>query len=165
MTWLWDTPDMYDRVAFARSISPTDLSTLIARWVVGWTTKILAFALYPLDYVARYIGRAFLVFVIGFMILIVLTIVWFPIWAALIGSSWLWLRYYWARPFLLLPGIALAILAHIYLMLVPDPQKQQHYFNMPGQWPLTWHLWRPPSEYYEPQQSPPPGPQYRAYQP
>ena len=148
MTWLWDIDDMYNRVKFARSQSPTDLATIIAHWIVTSVTWILSYLLYPFDYVGRLIGVLLVAVVLGFMLLLILTIIWFPLWLLLVDTSWIWLRYPWSRPLLLLPGIVVAISAHIYIMLVPDPHKQRHYVNMTNQWPLTWYIWHPPAIYF-----------------
>ena len=102
------------RVAFARSCSPTDLFTLIARLVVRRIATLLTFVLWPIDQAARVVGHGLIAVVLGFLVLIILTLVWFPIWGMLVGTSWLWLRYPWNRPFLLLPGIILAIVAAVY---------------------------------------------------
>ena len=148
MTWLWDPDDMELRVAFARSCSPTDLFTLIARLVVRRIATLLTFVLWPIDQAARVVGHGLIAVVLGFLVLIILTLVWFPIWGMLVGTSWLWFRYPLSRPFLLLPGIILAVVAAVYIILVPDPHKGKRYTDMAGEWPLTWQIWSPPLAYY-----------------
>ena len=139
------------RVAFARVHSPTDLATLIARLVVGRVTLVLSYLLFPFDKVAQLIGKGLTAVVLGFLVLIILHGVWLPIWGLLVGTSWLWLRYSLSRPVLLLPGMILAIGAHIFFMLIPDPQKVPSYASIAREWPLTWNLWSPPQAYFDQQ--------------
>ena len=100
MTWLWDVEDLDFRVSFARTHSPTDLLTLVARFLVSKVTLVLAFVLSPIDMVARLIGRGLVAVVLGLLLLLVLTAIWFPVWGLLVGTSWLWLKSWWfpARP-------------------------------------------------------------------
>ena len=151
MTWLWEVDDMDLRVAFARSNGPTDFLTLLARWVVGRVVFVLTLVLRPVDKVARLLGAGMLaVFsVAGLLVMLALTVIWFPFWLLLMGSSWLWLKCAWSRPILILPGMAVAFSATIYLMLVPDPQKTPEYPKLMQEWPLSWYLWSPPPAYDE----------------
>ena len=140
--FFWGFDDMDLRVAFVRGMSPRDFYTMLARWVVFRVTDLLALILYPVDLAVRFIGR-----VLPVEFLFVPALIWFPLWGLLVGTSWLWMVSIRARPFLLLPGIVLAIFSFIYLMLVPDSKKGLRYPAMAGEWPLTWSLWRPPWEY------------------
>jgi hypothetical protein len=133
--------------------SPTDALTRAARSIVVAVTSILAWLLSPVDKAMRLIGRVLLfipfIFVIAFFMLMILDMIWLPIWGMLVGSSWLWLKYPAARPFLILPGMVLAVAALIYIMLAPEPHKNPGYTTMPQEWPLSWLLWSPPPEYFE----------------
>ena len=149
MTWLWEIEDLHIRVNFVRTHGPTDFFTLVSRYVVSRVTFVLSLLLMPADLVLRFIGRGLVALVLGLLLLLVLTGIWFPIWGLLVGTSWIWLKYSWPRPFLILPGILLAILAHIFIMLVPDPHKNSEYWTIAREWPLSWPLWKPPSLYYE----------------
>ena len=133
--FFWGFDDMDLRVAFVRAMSPTDSYTIVARWAVFRVTDLLALVLYPVDLAVRYIGRFLPV-----EFLFVPALFWFPLWGLLVGTSWLWMASYRFRPFLLLPGIAVAIFSFIYLMLVPDSKKGLRYPAMAGEWPLTWSL-------------------------
>jgi hypothetical protein len=149
MTWLWKVEDMARRVSFARVHSPTDFFTLLARLLVGTITSVLALVLWPLDRIARIFGHFLLFVVLGLFVLLILTAIWFPVWGLLVGTSWLWLRSQWYRPFLLIPGIIIAVVAQIFIMLVPDPHKDSKYTTLAREWPLSWNIWNPPSEYFD----------------
>ena len=153
MTWLWNVEDIHLRVAFARTISPTDFFTLLALLIVRRVTAVVGLLLKPVDTVLRLFGRVMLTFVFWLLVLLIITAIWWPIWAMLVGSSWLWLKYPGARPFLLLPGISLALFAQVFIILVPDPQKAATYTTLSKEWPLSWHLWRPTEAYF--QENPP----------
>lgn len=149
MSWLWDIEDMYTRVDWARLNSPVDFYTTLARKVLGRVTWALAYALWPVDKVARLVGQGMIAVVLGLAVLMVLHALWMPFWGFLVGSSYLWIKTPAYRPLFVLPGIVIAIGAQIFLALVPDPHKEDSYFMMAREWPLTWHLWRPPPAYFE----------------
>ena len=148
MTWLWTVADIDFRVSFARAHGPSDFFTLVARLVVSKVSLVLELALSPVDRVGRVVGRGLVIFVIGLFILLGLTAIWFLIWLLLMGSSWLWLKSFWYRPLIILPGMALAVVAFVFLMLVPDPQKNAKYLSLAREWPLSLHLWKPPNDYF-----------------
>ena len=157
VTWLWKVPDMRTRVEFARRNAPGDIFTQIARFIVYYVSALLIFVLKPVDYVGRKLfSLAFHVgtvvgffYVFGLLFFMLLSAVWIPFWALLVGSSWLWLRQPWTRPILLLPGMALSLALTVVLMLVPDPEKHPKYVTITQEWPLTWNLWYPPLVYFE----------------
>ena len=150
MTWLWKVPDFKTRVAYARRTAPGDVFTQLARLLVNPITILLALVLAPVDYAARQLGRLSVIFVgWGLIFFFFLTLLWFPLWGMLAGSSWLWLNYAWTRPLLLLPGAALSIVLTVFLMLVPDPEKHPKYVTIAQEWPLTWLLWRPTFAYFD----------------
>ena len=150
MTWLWGVLDMDLRVEYARAHSPVDFYTLLARWVISRTTSVLYFGLRPLDIVLRLLGPLLerLVF-FGHLFLLILTGLWWPIWAMLVYGSRLWLERPWSRPILLFPGVLVSVFAFIFIMLVPDHLKTIQYTTLSREWPLTWMLWNPPEEYVE----------------
>lgn len=149
MTWRWTVSDLDSRVTFARMQSPTDFLTVLARFVVSGVTAALALVLLPVDMLARMIGQVLLMLVVGFIVLMLLDLIWLLVWGMLVGSSWLWINHWWLRPLLFLPGMSVAILAHIYIMVAPDPQKNPRYTMLPREWPLSWNVWRPPKDYLE----------------
>ena len=149
MSWLWEVDDLDLRVSFARANGPVDFFTLVVRLVVSRVTAVLTLALSPADKVLRLVGKGLTAVVLGMMLLLIIHGLWFLFWGPLMASSWLWLRYNWVRPLLLLPGIPLAIMSHIFLMLVPDHQKNSKYTLMAREWPLSWRLYRPSQAYFE----------------
>ena len=149
MTWLWDISDMDQRVEWVRRHSPDDFPTMLARYVIGKVTFVMAYLLWPFDYVLRLIGRGLARLVLGLLLLLILTGIWYPIWLTLVQTSRLWLHAAWSRPILLVPGMVVAILAHSYIMLIPDPLKDPRYVNLIREWPLSWQIWKPPTAYFE----------------
>ncbi len=151
MTWLWTADDLDLRIGFARATGPSDFFTVLARYLVSRVNWALALILTPVDKVAQIVGNImFAVFAaIPLIFLLLLTIIWFPVWGLLVGTSWLWLRYIWTRPFLILPGFLVSMVATTYVMVVPDPQKRPEYLTLIQEWPLSWQVWNPPEEYYE----------------
>ncbi len=149
MTWRWSVHDLDERIAFARTHSPTDTFTLLARFVVRRITAVLALALIPFDVAARGIGFMMVRLLWLFMVLAVLDGIWFIVWGLLMGSSWVWLNVPWARPLVLLPGMLVAVIALVFIMLAPDPHKVPKYTSVAREWPLSWQLWRPPEAYFE----------------
>ena len=150
MSWLWHIEDFDLRVKFARSNGPVDFLTLFTRLVLTRVTSILTLILAPVDMVLKFVGKGLIAVVLGMMLLIVLHGLWMIFWLPLMGMSWAWARYAWARPFLILPGVFIAIFGHIFLMLVPDPHKNAQYAVMMTQeWPLSWQLYKPPEAFFE----------------
>jgi len=142
---------MYLRVVFARNLAPKDIFTVIARWIVTRLVTAIAWVLAPVDRVLQMIGRGFLrVFeIFGLMGLLFLTAIWFfPFWCFIMGTSRLWLAFPWMRPILIIPGIIGAVLAAIYLMLVPDFKKEPDYITFMHEWPLSWAIWKPSEEFH-----------------
>ena len=149
MSWLWGVDDLDLRLTFARANEPADFLTVLARMLLPAVTGVLTLALFPVDKIMRLVGRALTALILGLFVLIGIHGLWFIIWIPLMGTSWLWLRYPWTRPVLFLPGLLIATVGHIFLMLVPDPQKNAKYMLMTREWPLSWHLWKPSEAYFE----------------
>lgn len=82
------------------------------------------------------------------LLFVVLSIIWWPFLAFLLGTSWLWLRAWYLRPILLLPGVIVALVADLYVMFTPEPEKDAKVMklSMADEWPLSWYLLRPPAE-------------------
>ena len=149
VSWLWKADDLDLRVSFARTNGPVDFLTLFVRYVLTNVIPPLTLVLRPIDIIMQFVGRGLIAVVLGMLLLIVIHGVWMFFWLPLMGTSWLWLRYGALRPVLLLPGIVLAIIAHIFLLLVPDPHKNPKYNLMAQEWPISWHLWKPTQAYFD----------------
>ncbi len=149
MTWLWTVADIDFRISFARNTGPNDFLTNFTRVVVSTVSSALEWILTPVDKLGRGVGRVLVVFVVGLIILLILTAIWFILLLLLMGSSWLWLKSFWYLPLIFLPGIALAIAASVFIMLVPDPQKDDKYVSIAREWPLSLHLWKPHNNYFQ----------------
>ena len=151
MTWLWVVEDLDLRVGYAREACPTDFLTILTRLVVNRVIRVLVFVLAPVDMLVQWTGQIFLAIfaAIPLILLLILTGFWFPIWGFLVGTSWLWLKYAWLRPILLVPGLLGALVATVFLMLVPDPKKEPEYITLIQEWPLSWQIYRPSEDYYD----------------
>ena len=87
-------------------------------------------------------------FVLGLLIqisfgilLLPLSIIWMAFFAMLWGTSWLWIRAWYLRPFLLVPGVFIAVLADVYVSFVPDMgEKYQKILKMGlcDSWPYSY---------------------------
>ena len=68
-----------------------------------------------------------------------LDVVWLPLFAGLMGLSQLWLRFRYARPFLLLPGWILAFTTGIFVTLAPGGSQTRKYWisSLVDSWPGT----------------------------
>jgi hypothetical protein len=61
--------------------------------------------------------------------------------AMLLGTSWLWIRAWYLRPLLLVPGVLIAVLADVYVSFVPDMgKKYQKILKMTlcDSWPYSY---------------------------
>jgi len=75
------------------------------------------------------------------VLLMVLSVVWLPLMGLILGSSWLWIKAPITRPFLLLPGVVVAVVADVYVSLIPDMgEKYQKLLKMGlcDSWPYSY---------------------------
>ena len=75
------------------------------------------------------------------------SLIWAPIFWLLLGTSYLWLRYWYFRPLLVIPGLLLAIVGHLILMFSPpaapvDMEDRLLQAGMTDEWPLSWWIWK-----------------------
>ena len=148
MTYRWSVDDMVARIEFVRDHSPQDLFTMIARYVVSIITSVLAVVLHPITVIIKFISRILRIFVLTLVLFMILDVVWLLMWGLLMGSSRLWIMYHWLRPIFILPGILIAIFAHLYIVVAPDPEKNPEYWKVVREWPLSWHIWKPTDAYF-----------------
>ena len=137
LSWLWNIADLENRILFARENGPVDSLTLIARFIILRVTNALSFFLNPIDKAMQLLGHGLIAVVLGMLLLIVIHGFWFIFWLLLMGSSWLWLKLPWTRPLIFIPGIFLAIISHIVLILVPAPHKNPKYNSIACEWPIS----------------------------
>ena len=149
LSWLWNIADLENRILFARENGPVDSLTLITRFIILRVTNALSFFLNPIDKAMQLLGHGLIAVVLGMLLLIVIHGFWFIFWLLLMGSSRLWLKLPWPRPFIFIPGIFLAIISHIVLILVPDPHKNPKYNSIACEWPISLRIWKPLEEYFE----------------
>jgi len=141
------------RVSLAKEYAPKDIFTETAILSVKVATGILA-VLLPLEMLTTAIGGCLIAITFGIFIFI-LTLIWWPFLALLLGTSWLWLHAWYLRPILLIPGVLIAFIADIYVMLAPEPEKDAKVMKLAiaQEWPMSWYLIKPPAVYYKSQVS------------
>lgn len=140
--------DMEYRISLAKAHAPKDVLTKIAILSLKLITTIFI-VLLPLQMVTTAIGGCLIAITFG-ILLFVLSVIWWPFMILLLGTSWLWLHAWYLRPILLVPGVLIATLADLYIMLTPDPERDSKHakLSIAGEWPLSWYLIKPPAEYY-----------------
>jgi hypothetical protein len=140
--------DMNYRTEIAHANSPKDIITKIAKLFVKGTTAILII-LTPLQLLTTALGGCLIAITFGIFSFI-LSIIWWPFLMLLLGTSWLWLKAWYLRPILLFPGIIIAFVAHLFVMLMPEPERDAKYIklSLSDEWPLSWYLMKPPKEYF-----------------
>ena len=141
--------DMQYRISLAQAHAPKDFLTKTALLSVKVTTSALII-LTPVQLVTTGLGGCIIAITFG-LFTFLLTLIWLPFFALLVGTSWLWLHAWYSRPILLIPGILLAFIANLYVMLAPEPEKDAKYakLSIAGEWPLSWYLIKPPQEYHK----------------
>ena len=75
------------------------------------------------------------------ILLLPLSIIWMAFFAILLGTSWLWIRAWYLRPFLLVPGVFIAVIADLYTSFVPDMgEKYQKILKLTicNEWPYSY---------------------------
>jgi hypothetical protein len=134
------------RISLAHTYAPKDILTKVARVLVKATTWPLIL-LTPIEIVTTAVGGCLIGCTFG-LLSIVLSLIWWLFLAPLLGSSWLWLHAWYLRPILLLPGVIVALVADLYVMLAPEPEKDAKFLKLAiaDEWPLSWYLLRPPAE-------------------
>ena len=139
--------DMQHRILLAHDYAPKEPLTYIALLLVKVTTSVQTI-LVPIEMVTTAVGGCLIILTFGLLIF-VLTVIWWPFLVLLLGTSWLWLIAWYLRPVLLVPGVLIANLATLYVMLAPDPEKDSKYakLSIAGEWPLSWYLLKPPTRY------------------
>ena len=144
----WQISDMEYRISLAEAHAPKDILTKTATLSLKVISVVLM-VLVPLEMVTTAIGGCLIALTFG-ILLFVLSVIWWPFLILLLGTSWLWLHAWYVRPILLIPGVLIATLAELYVMLAPDPEKDAKHakLSITGVWPLSWYLIRPPAEYY-----------------
>lgn len=141
------TNELKYRIELAHQRGPKDAFTKFARVLV----KLIIFPtmiLIPVEIVTTAVGGCLVGCTFGLLSL-VLSVIWWPLLTLLTGTSWLWIHAWYLRPILLLPGMVFALLATIYVMLAPEPEKEAKTTKLAiaDEWPLSWYLIRPPTEY------------------
>ena len=143
-------PEWYSQVQLARVHSPDDPFTKLALAVVRGVCTVLSVVLFPIGVITTFLGGLLIALTFG-LLLIPINLIWLPIFGALSGTSWLWLHAWYLRPLLLLPGVLLATMATIFVVLTPMPEEALRGEKalkgfLASEWPLTWLIWRGPPE-------------------
>ena len=137
--------DMDYRSKLALANAPTDIFTKIAILLVKGITAIFIILL-PLQIITTAVGGCLIALTFG-ILLLVLSLIWLPFAALLLGTSWLWLHAWYTCPILLIPGVLIAIVADLFIMLAPEPEREAKHAKLciASDWPLSWYLIKPPA--------------------
>ena len=135
----------------------TFLPLIFARDADGFTrtawqvVRILCMAMtvvLPIAWIVKFVGVILKHLTFG-LYLIAYSILWMPSLWLLLGTSWLWLRYWPLRPVLIIPGIVFALAGHFILMCSPgsysdagDRDALLWQVSYTEDWPLSWRLWQ-----------------------
>ena len=116
---------------------------------ITWkVVKVLSMALtilLPLAWVVQFAGLILKYLTFGLYLILYSLILWMPTMGLLLGTSWLWLRYWPLRPILIIPGIVLALVGHLILMCAPNDSDKDAVLwrvSFTEDWPLSWKLWK-----------------------
>lgn len=133
-----------NRATLAKEHSPKGIFTKTATKNLQ-VIKIALVVLLPLEIVTTAIGGCLITITFGIFTFL-LTLIWWPFLVLLIGTSWLWLHAWYLRPILLIPGVLIAFLADMYVMLAPEPENDAKIMKLAiaEEWPLSWYILRPP---------------------
>lgn len=149
MSYDWrQIADMEYRIRLAHAHAPADFLTKAAMLGTKVATGALV-VLLPIQIVTTAVGGCLIGLTFG-ILTFVLTLIWWPFFGFLVGSSRLWLWAWYLRPILLLPGVIIATIADLYVMLAPEPEREAKHakLSITSEWPLSWYLIRPPVAYY-----------------
>jgi hypothetical protein len=140
----WYEEDLNGRVKAVRAGAPADILTKLARVLTKAITSILVIIL-PVARVTSAVTGCLIVVTIGVLSFFFL-FVWLPLYHLLIATSWLWLRVWYLRLILLIPGVVIAFVSDIWVILTPDFRREakQKKRAMCEEWPLSWYLIYPP---------------------
>jgi hypothetical protein len=138
--------DVRERIGVAKANAPADIFTKFAKMLVKFTTSLLVM-LRPISRVTTAVCGCLVVVTIGFLALPI-SFVWLPFYYLLSGTSWLWLQAWYLRPILLLPGVIVALIADLYVMLMPEFERGAKITKLAicEEWPLSWYLIKPPKQ-------------------
>jgi hypothetical protein len=119
--------------------APRDIFTVTARVLVTGLCSILI-VLGPIAMITTALGGCLAMITFG-ILFFVLSVIWWPFMAFLVGTSWLWLRAWYLRPILLVPGVMIAFLADLFVMLAPEPERDAKHMKLAitGEWLLVYH--------------------------
>ena len=101
--------------------------------------------LLPIAWVMRLLGVVLMPLTIGLYAIVYSLILWMPIFWLVLGTSWLWLRFWPLRPVLIIPGIVLALMGHFIPMCAPNDSDKDAVLwrvSFTEDWPLSWKLWK-----------------------
>ena len=136
--------DIESRVRLAKLAAPMDPLTKITIAIVK-TINAVFILLVPVQIVTTGLGGCLIAITFGLFIF-VLQLIWWPLLMLLLTTSWLWLEVWYLRPIIIIPGILIAVLSHLFVMLAPEPERDAKYSKLAltEEWPLSWYLMKPP---------------------
>jgi len=143
-------PLWYSRIELARAHGLDDHFTKLTFVVVNIVCTVVAVVLFPIGVITTFLGGLLIGLTFG-LLLIPINLIWLSIFGALAGTSWLWLHAWYLRPLLVLPGLLLAVVGSVFVVLTPMPEETLRGDKalkgfLASEWPLTWLIWQGPPE-------------------
>lgn len=135
--------EMESRLAWAKIQGPQDLFTRLALFL-NMLFGIARIVLVPVQIVTTTVSGLAIALTFG-LLLLPLTVIWWVMIYPLLGSSFLWIKVPFLRPFLV-PCIIVAFIGATFVQLVsnPDGPTDRHTkIVLCEAWPLTWLVFRP----------------------
>ena len=138
------------RISLAHRKRPKDPFTYLAVFIIKFTTTVIGLLLLPVQFITTFATGLLISLTFG-LALIPFTLIWMPFIILLMTTSWLWIHAWYLRPILLLPGVAIAVLASTYSPLIAEMGETGSRYSklsVSQEWPMSWYLIRPSAEYY-----------------
>ena len=138
--------ELKERIRAAKENAPSDIFTKLAKILVKFTTSLLV-NISPISNLTSTVSGCLIVLTIGFFALPI-AFFWLPFYYPLMWLSWLWLKAWYLRPLLLIPGVIIAFLGDLYVALTPDFERGSRITKLAicEEWPLSWNIKNPPKQ-------------------
>ena len=113
--------DTLSRANIVRTTEPYDIFTRITTLIgLAMRIPVVCALTFPLVLITFVLGIILSVPLLGLVLLSLANVIWLSMLGLLMGSSWLWIKVPILRLLLLLPGIAIANMAYLFVILIPD---------------------------------------------
>ena len=111
---------------------------------MDWILTLLTLPIIAAQIVTTFILGILVEISLG-LLLLPISLVWIILFAPLVGGSWLCGRARWLRNLIGLVGIPWAVIAHIYVCLMPsmgELESRAAKMLLTEAWPFSWEFWQ-----------------------